>query len=274
MRNRFSIGELSKLMNVPVKTLRYYDDIGLFRPIEVSPHNGYRYYSSEQFEQLDSILYLRQIGVSLHEIKTQINSRKPEDFLQLLKKQAQETTRKIQELERIRQRFGSRIRELENALLVTHVGEPQFQLFSERLLLRLNESISSGLDLEMALRKLGKMSRSAQSMIFIGKVGLTVSYDNLQSRNFQEYSSIFIVLDEPVSPADMVFTLPAGRYACIFYHGSHNDSPPYYNTLLEYIRAQGYQIAGESIERTVIGQFVANDPERFLTEIQIPVKKY
>lgn len=273
MRNRFSIGELSKLMNVPVKTLRYYDEIGLFRPIEVNPQNGYRYYASEQFEQLDSILYLRQIGVSLAEIKEQFKNRKPEDFLQLLKKQELETTRKIHELERLRQRFGSRVRELENALQVTQLEEPTLQSFSERLILRLNENISSGLDLEMALRKLGKMSRSAQSMIFIGKVGLTVSFENLSARNFHEYGAIFIVLDEPVSPADMVMTLPAGRYACILYHGTHSDSPPHYDRLLKYISACGYQVAGDSIERTLIGQFVASDPSRFLTEIQIPVEK-
>ena len=56
MQNRFSIGEMSKLMNIPVKTLRYYDEIGLFKPHEVNRHTGYRYYSTEQFEQLDTII--------------------------------------------------------------------------------------------------------------------------------------------------------------------------------------------------------------------------
>jgi len=55
MKNRFSIGEMSILHNVPVKTLRYYDEIGLFKPIEVDSNNRYRYYSTEQFEQLNTI---------------------------------------------------------------------------------------------------------------------------------------------------------------------------------------------------------------------------
>ena len=87
MQNRFSIGEMSRLMNVPIKTLRYYDEIGLFKPGEVNPQNGYRYYSTEQFEQLDIIKYLKFLGVPLSEIRTHFAHRQVDYFLQLLKKQ-------------------------------------------------------------------------------------------------------------------------------------------------------------------------------------------
>ena len=58
MKNRFSIGEMSKLHNTTIKTLRYYDEIGLLEPIQIDENNGYRYYSTEQFEQLNIINYL------------------------------------------------------------------------------------------------------------------------------------------------------------------------------------------------------------------------
>ncbi|MBP2664195.1 MAG: MerR: Hg(II)-responsive transcriptional regulator [Firmicutes bacterium] len=67
MKNRFSIGEMSKLHNVPVKTLRYYDDIGLFKPTKVDESSKYRYYSIEQFEQLNTITYLKFSGLPLKE---------------------------------------------------------------------------------------------------------------------------------------------------------------------------------------------------------------
>ena len=38
-----SIGEFSKICQVSAKTLRYYDEIGLLRPEEINPENGYRY---------------------------------------------------------------------------------------------------------------------------------------------------------------------------------------------------------------------------------------
>ena len=87
MQNRFSIGEMSRLMNVPIKTLRYYDEIGLFKPVEVNRDTGYRYYSTEQFEQLDIIKYLRLLGAPLAEIAAHFTQLRVENFLQLLKRQ-------------------------------------------------------------------------------------------------------------------------------------------------------------------------------------------
>ncbi len=75
MKNRFSIGEMAKLHNTTIKTLRYYDEIGLLKPIDTDPNNGYRYYSTEQFEQLNTIQYLKEIGFTLKEIKRHLDHR-------------------------------------------------------------------------------------------------------------------------------------------------------------------------------------------------------
>ncbi|MGB3636224.1 MAG: MerR family transcriptional regulator [Rivularia sp. (in: cyanobacteria)] len=45
--------------------LRYYDDIGLFRPIHSDRDTGYRYYSVQQLAQLNGILALKDLGLSL-----------------------------------------------------------------------------------------------------------------------------------------------------------------------------------------------------------------
>ena len=50
-----SIGEFSKICQVSAKTLRYYDEIGLLRPEEINPENGYRYYSYQQSAALETI---------------------------------------------------------------------------------------------------------------------------------------------------------------------------------------------------------------------------
>ena len=135
MQNRFSIGEMSRLMNVPVKTLRYYDEIGLFKPIEVNRQTGYRYYSTEQFEQLDIIKYLRLLGVPLAEITAHFTHRRVEHFLQLLKRQEEAIGDKIRELELTRRKFGSRIAELESALTGVEIGVPIIKHFPERKIL-------------------------------------------------------------------------------------------------------------------------------------------
>ena len=65
----FKIGEFSKMSGFSVKTLRYYDDIDLFKPIEVDLFTGYRYYKEEQLKDLKLIETLKNIGFSLEEIK-------------------------------------------------------------------------------------------------------------------------------------------------------------------------------------------------------------
>ena len=77
----FKIGEFSKMSGFSVKTLRYYDDIDLFKPIEVDLFTGYRYYKEEQLKDLKLIETLKNIGFSLEEIKNNWDNFTEELFL-------------------------------------------------------------------------------------------------------------------------------------------------------------------------------------------------
>ncbi|PZD72199.1 Multidrug-efflux transporter 1 regulator [Acaryochloris thomasi RCC1774] len=65
----FRIGEFSKIAQVPASLLRYYDDIGLFKPMECDRNTSYRYYSVQQLTELNRILALKDLGLSLEQIK-------------------------------------------------------------------------------------------------------------------------------------------------------------------------------------------------------------
>ena len=64
----YRIGEFSLLNKVTIKTLRYYDDIGLFKPKVVDSFTGYRYYDDEQQEEFENIILYKDLGFSLEEI--------------------------------------------------------------------------------------------------------------------------------------------------------------------------------------------------------------
>lgn len=66
MRN--SISEMAKLSGVSVRTLHYYDEIGLLKPSEVISDTGYRYYDESALTQLQQILFYRELDFSLKEI--------------------------------------------------------------------------------------------------------------------------------------------------------------------------------------------------------------
>ena len=64
----YTINKLAKLAGVSTRTLRYYDEIGLLFPVRKSS-NGYRIYGQEEVNQLQQILFYRELGVQLDEIK-------------------------------------------------------------------------------------------------------------------------------------------------------------------------------------------------------------
>lgn len=78
----FSIGMFSKINKVTTKTLRYYEDIGLLKPEYVDEGTKYRYYTTNQMIKLHKIITLKQVGLSLNEIKEVIgDSTKVEEVL-------------------------------------------------------------------------------------------------------------------------------------------------------------------------------------------------
>lgn len=65
---KYTVHELAKMSGVSVRTLHYYDGIGLLKPSEVAI-NGYRYYSRKEIVQLQQILFYKELNFSLDEIK-------------------------------------------------------------------------------------------------------------------------------------------------------------------------------------------------------------
>ena len=88
---RYTIGKMAKLNNVTEQTLRLYDKMGLFKPAYVDEHNGYRLYDICQSARLDIIQYLKNLGMTLKEIKEIFDSKN----LELLQEKLEESKLQI-----------------------------------------------------------------------------------------------------------------------------------------------------------------------------------
>ncbi|WP_310604533.1 MerR family transcriptional regulator [Anaerosporobacter sp.] len=71
---KFTVSETAKLTGVSVRTLHYYDEIGLLTPNEVVANTGYRYYSKQSIERLQQILFYRELDFPLKEIVKIMNN--------------------------------------------------------------------------------------------------------------------------------------------------------------------------------------------------------
>ncbi len=121
----YKIGELSRLCRLPVKTLRYYDDIGLLKPDVVDPFTGYRYYTAARLGDCLRILTLKELGFTLDEIRLHLET--GDTAVLVEQKQA--------ELTALMEQTAEKLRRLEKLKTMTTEGEhvmyPMMLLSSE-----------------------------------------------------------------------------------------------------------------------------------------------
>ncbi|MFC1947924.1 helix-turn-helix domain-containing protein, partial [Chloroflexota bacterium] len=101
----YRIGDFSRLCRVTVRTLRYYDEIGLLKPVQVDRGTGYRYYSIEQLPKLYRIIMLKETGLSLDDINGLLSDDLPADYIRrlLIVKKSEIEARVTQDTIRLRQ---------------------------------------------------------------------------------------------------------------------------------------------------------------------------
>ncbi len=95
----YKIGELSKLSNIPVKTLRFYDNEGILQPDKIDDFTGYRYYNASKLSDCYKILTLKELGFSLSDIKS-IFALTKDEYSNLITKKTKELENLILETEK------------------------------------------------------------------------------------------------------------------------------------------------------------------------------
>lgn len=101
MKPGFTVGETARICSIPADTLRYYDKIGLIHP-SVMGENGYRYYKYEDFLFLNTIKYLKKLGMPLADMKKLFDRRCKEATRQNFFLQLDQINKQIRELQGIR----------------------------------------------------------------------------------------------------------------------------------------------------------------------------
>ena len=75
------IGEFSRLTQVTIKALRYYDDVGLLKPAAIDKFTGYRYYTVEQIPRIHRIVAFKELGLSLEQIADLLDEDDSSEYL-------------------------------------------------------------------------------------------------------------------------------------------------------------------------------------------------
>lgn len=102
---KLKIGEFSRLMQVTIKTLRHYESKGLLKPYEVDEWTGYRYYTIGQMQRLNAIRDLQRLGFSLEDIGELLEDDFHDPGIDALDRKIVETDRQLKSLKERRARL-------------------------------------------------------------------------------------------------------------------------------------------------------------------------
>ena len=257
----FKIGEVARMYHLSLGILRHYEKEGLLAPEYTDPETGYRYYSTRQFEVLNTIRYLRMLDLPLADIKEYMQNRKIPVIEEKLRHQKALIQQKKRELELIERKIDHRLQHIEDAKdsvldQISLVSLPPLRM------VRIRDSLQpkTYLDLEFPIRRL--QEEQPDALVFLGKVGIGIPKEKLEQKCFSQYDLVFLLLDEEDEYYGHVETLPSSLYAMIRFRGSHQEAPVYYQKLIDFLALHQWEAAGFSQEITLIDNGMTSDPEK------------
>lgn len=265
------IGDVAKMFHISVGILRYYEKTGLVKPEYIDNNTGYRYYSTRQFEVLSTIRALRALDMPLEQISDFLHNRDIDKMKKMLEDQRNIVVQKQRKLKIIEDKIERRIKLIEDAVS-SEIGNIKIkQIPAQRVAwLRNRLYLNSYLDLENSIRKLEKDENEA--IAWLGKVGVGIAKEKLNNEKYNEYDMVFLILDKDDEYVGKTEVWKEETCVSIRFCGSHKDAPEQYKKLMKFIIEHRMSVCGFSREITMIDNGMTNDEEKFITEIQIPIK--
>lgn len=270
----YKIGVFSKINRITVKTLRYYDEIGLLKPCYVDESTGYRYYSASQLPRLHRILGLRRIGFSLSDIMAALE----EDLL---------TDRMIKYLED------------KEAEVVKIIEDERDKLIGIKSYLKILRQEEIYMNYSVIIKELPEVIVASMRRTIPNYDAFNIIYPEMGEYMtaqkvrcaFPEYCftmyhdgeykdcNIDVEICQAVTgygkdtdklrfkKIDTVETA-----ACTIHKGPYSTIGMAYGAVMRWIEENGYEVIGLPRESYIDGIWNKENPEEWITEVEIPIK--
>ena len=273
IKDRISITDLAKLRNVTTETLRHYDRIGLFKPTYVDPRTGYRYYSILQYEKLGTIKELRQLEMSLKEIKKYFDNRHMTKSLSMLVNNHKELKEKIKELQLLEKTLSQKIKFLSNVITESKMKEIIIKQLPQREIITFGKSINNEVDLSYGFLHLENILEEISPILASNRLGFIISKEDIENLKFNNSSDIFVFASgNNTNNAKNTKKIKGGKYVCIYNSGKPWDREKSIKKLIQFIHDNHYAIDGDFIEIAQVDITVTDVVEEECFEIQVPIK--
>ncbi|MCS1381249.1 MerR family transcriptional regulator [Lysinibacillus sphaericus] len=279
----YSIGEFSKICDIPVKTIRYYSDIGLLKPSYIDPVTNYRYYDYDKIQIMKKIMLLKSCQFSLSTVKEFINSTEQVQLKSIL-------AYKIDELEEKKEQISEQIEELKrlNMQIEKEISIIPGPFLSDCFIENREETLVYTIREKIKVQFIDELVKNLFNRVYAFNLVITGKLMAIfHEREFsQKEADIELLLPvEHMKKIEGFRTLSSGIYACITVKGPYSELDEGYKKLNSWIFEQNLTQIEKEIEIYEEGLVPVNfnsrdikpdlnrHPSEFVTKICIPVIK-
>ena len=267
----YRIGLFSQITKTTIKTLRYYDEVGLLSPCYVNLENGYRYYNSRQLVEFHRILALKQMGFSISELISMMSGKKKSDLL--LKKRAQ-MMKELRALSDQISRIDHYMMEEEEGVNMNYQGVvkevPECIVYSKRMIIKNYEEYFQ------VIPELGeKVLLANPTLECVAPPYCFIIYheDEYKEKDI-DVEFCEAVTDFGIETDGIIFKkMPALAVVSFMHKGPYRDLNQAYSYAFRWIEENGYELSDHPRESYMDGIWNQEDENEWLTELQVPIVK-
>jgi DNA-binding transcriptional MerR regulator len=263
----YKIGDFSSMSKTTIKTLRYYEKEGLLTPVYIDQNTGYRYYESSQLIDISKIISLRQIGLSIKEIKKVLDGY---DIKEILNNRKNEIEKNIKNYNIELSKINYLLEEsnMKNEIFIKDI--PSYIVYYRDGIIEDLSKIT-----EFVLETGAECAKANPELKCITPDYCYVSYLDGEYKEKDVKVRYAQAVEDFGNETNRVKFMKSNPITavCIYHKGSYNNFRESYEIILKYIEANGYEIIGNPRECYIDGCWNKENEEDYLTEIQFPVNK-
>lgn len=267
----YRIGLFSKISKTTIKTLRYYDEVGLLRPAYTDEDNGYRYYTSDQLISLHKIIALRQIGFSIDEVQSILAGG---NEMKILEQRKAEIINELDEVKDQLSRITNYIIEKKEGYTMNYQAVikelPECIVYSKRMVIPTYESY---FDLIPAIGE-EVIKANPDLKCTVPEYCFNIYHDGEYKEKDIDVEFCEAVEKMGVDIGDIKFKkIDSVNAVSVMHKGSYSKLGEAYSYAFKWIEDNGYSVIDLPRESYIDGIWNKENEEDWLTELQIPIRK-
>ena len=267
-KSHFTTGEFAKICNIPKHVLFHYDEIGLFQPAIVK-QNGYRYYSYHQYDTFCMITVLKNLGMSLKDIKIYLEQRDPVLFLSLLKEKEKDVSKEIHKLEKM-QEYIRNMRLSISEALTSDYEKVELRHMKRCFLLCSRDPASIDQRSFKDFTKEYVNFYNENTLAQEERVGSMMRLEDIKQNNLANFACLYSQTKKRNAPK--VFERKEGNYLISYHHGSYEIIGRTYARMLQYAQTHNIPLGTFAYEEYVIADIAQKNTQEYVTMLLMETK--